>query len=102
MAKLLTLTQLERAGACYTQSALFQKRFGNSVKVTEYICKKHAGAFSFYWAGISLLRGKKRQEFLKVYNNSTDKFSEGTGSDRAWAIHINKVAKMFCKMYNAR
>ena len=53
--RILTLAQLEAAGACDDQRALFEKTFGLSVEITEALCLEHAASFRWEWASAHLL-----------------------------------------------
>jgi len=59
----ITLAQLNKAGACEAQTALFQKLFGKSVALTEALAVKHAQDFAFGWAARHLLSPSARAAY---------------------------------------
>ena len=53
--EVLTLAQLERAGACSEMVEDFRRRFGTSVAVTEAAAEAVAGVYDWDWAASKLL-----------------------------------------------
>lgn len=78
--RVLTLTTLERKGACANQLALFRAKFGDSVLVTEALCVEHAATFNWSWGVDNLLTAPARAAyeagavaaFARAYINDTN------------------------------
>lgn len=50
MSRTITAEQLRQKGACPDQVCEFERRFGESVVVTEEFCESAASVFDFDWA----------------------------------------------------
>ncbi len=59
----LTLQQLVELNACEKQRILFAKHFGTEVEITEELCEKFAGDFSWGWAAGNLLKAPAGGEY---------------------------------------
>lgn len=62
--KRITLHQLRLARACPEQIAEFERRFGDSIEVTEEACLAVADVFDWFWAAAHLLS----VDSLRSYN----------------------------------
>ena len=60
------LQQLEERRACENQVRLFERLFGEQVKVTKALCLKHANDFRFEWAALYLLSPLAQAEYEKL------------------------------------
>ena len=59
----ITLKQLKDARACEDQRKLFEQTFGQSVEVTEELCRTYAQKFDFSWASVRLLNDNQRKAY---------------------------------------
>lgn len=70
----ITLEQLEEAGACRRQRVRFQKLFGDSVVVTEETAEQYADKFDWNWAALYLPLRNSVREYLREQTEATDKY----------------------------
>jgi hypothetical protein len=59
----LTLQTLIDKRACVEQIDLFRAKFGESVEVTEALCRSVASEFDWHWAGNNLLSKKGYDDY---------------------------------------
>lgn len=120
MAKVLTLKQLEEAGACDKYYKRFQELFGESVEVTYEVCLKHSKDFNFGWALNRLLdKDARDMAFItysrdiaernsnwdilqeKYHNNQISLTDLQTGIENINIQWQRNLATLFCREYNS-
>lgn len=74
----ITLADLERAGACYGYLVRFRRLFGRRVVVTEELAVRYALDFPLGWAATRFLTEEGFRQFcaIKRVSESCDQFTE--------------------------
>lgn len=73
-ARQLTLRALIDAGACEEQVDLFRAKFGDSVVVTEDLCRSVAGEFDWDWFARNLLSQPMRDQYAAARKPMLDQY----------------------------
>jgi hypothetical protein len=81
--RILKVKQLEEASACSDRVDLFKELFGDEVKVTVSLAKKHYNKFDWDWAANYLLSVPARAEYKKVIASARAEYKKVIAS--AWA-----------------
>lgn len=117
---ILTLQQLETAGACADQRALFARHFGEQVDVTPELAESVADLFAWDWAARVLLPAPAYAEFKQVRAAAWEEFDRIRDTARAefdrirdaayadygritapaWADYERIRARAFARLYN--
>ncbi len=80
----ITAGQLERAGACRDVVLRFCDLFGDEVRVTEALARKHSAEFDWDWAAHRLLRtATAREAYEKAKTPAWEAYEKATAT--AWA-----------------
>lgn len=93
----LTLKQLTYAGACEGQVELFRERFGESVKVTEELCRSVAGEFDWGWAARCLLSRAAQDTYDAAEATAWDAYYAARAA--TWAAYRAAAATAFARAY---
>lgn len=81
----LTLATLLERGACHKGVERFKRLFGDSVEVTEELCRKHAQTVDWDWAAECFLSSKALAAYQAMMTPALA--AHHAAAVRAWAAH---------------
>jgi hypothetical protein len=108
MKAVITAKELEVAGACTDQVALFRKHFGEEVVVTEARARKVAALFGWDWAARQFLPATAWEAYEKARSTASEAYEKARSTAReaywkeiatAWEAYEKARATAFAHCY---